>query len=265
MRVVTFNVLHGRSLADGRVDPGRLQAEIAGLDADVLGLQEVDRAQPRSGRIDLPALAAAAVGSGAAYRYLPALMGTPGGTWSAAVDGDEDRLDEPSYGIALVTRLPVRSWHSVRLKAAPMRSPVAVPGGPSGGRLGGARVMLLQDEPRALLAAVVDGPNGPLTVGTTHLSFVPGWNAWQLRRACAELRRLPAPRILLGDLNIPGRLAGAVSGWRLLARAATYPSPEPQIQLDHVLGDGPLPEVVGAGARALVVSDHCALVVDLPG
>jgi hypothetical protein len=49
----------------------------------------------------------------------------------------------------------------------------------------------------------------------------------------------------------------------MLARAATYPSPGPRVQLDHVLGDGPLPPVAGAEARTLAVSDHCALMVDL--
>ncbi|PZS32005.1 MAG: endonuclease [Pseudonocardiales bacterium] len=262
MRVVTFNVLHGRSLSDGEVDADRYQAEIAGLDADVLGLQEVDRAQPRSGRSDLAALAARAVGGkaagdAAAYRFVPAVMGTPGEAWTAATEGDAERVDEPSYGVALVTRLPVRSWHTVLLRGAPMRSPILVPGS------GKARMLLVRDEPRALVAAVVEGPAGPMTVATTHLSFVPGWNVWQLRRVCRELRRLPAPRILLGDLNIPGGLAGTISGWQLLARAATYPGPEPQLQLDHVLGDGRLPDVAGARARAMAISDHRALIVDL--
>lgn len=256
MRVATFNVLHGRSLTDGRVERGRLAEEIAALGADLLGLQEVDRAQPRSALLDIPAIAAAAIGPGAAYRFVPVMIGTPGQTWTAAVTGDEDRVGEPAYGIALVTRLPVRSWHVVRLKAAPTRSPVAMPGTK-------LRLMMLQDEPRALLAAVVEGPSGPMTVATTHLSFVPGWNVWQLRRACRELRRLPAPRLLLGDLNIPGRLAGVLSGWQMLARAPTYPNPEPQLQLDHVLGHGNVPAVIGARARAMRVSDHCALVVDL--
>ncbi|MDP9239167.1 MAG: endonuclease/exonuclease/phosphatase family protein [Actinomycetota bacterium] len=259
MRVVTFNVLHGRSLSNGEVDAGRFQAEIVGLDADVLGLQEVDRAQPRSSRLDLAALAALAVGEGADYRYVPALMGTPGEPWRAATSGDVERTDEPSYGVALVTRLPVQSWHTVLLKGAPMRSPILLSDS-AGGR---ARVILVRDEPRALVAAVVDGPGGPMTVATTHLSFVPGWNVWQLRKVCRELRRLPAPRILLGDLNIPGAVAGVLSGWRLLARAATYPGAEPQAQLDHVLCDGPVPGVAGSEARAMGISDHRALIVDL--
>ena len=36
MRLATFNVLHGRSLADDRVDKERFAEAIASLDADVL-------------------------------------------------------------------------------------------------------------------------------------------------------------------------------------------------------------------------------------
>jgi endonuclease/exonuclease/phosphatase family metal-dependent hydrolase len=146
------------------------------------------------------------------------------------------------------------------LPAAPVRSPVFVPG-PRGG------LILLDDEPRVLLTAVVDTPRGPLTVATTHLSFVPGWNVHQLRLAVRALRALPAPRILLGDLNLPGRLAGMVSGWRMLARAATYPSPAPKVQFDHVLldrrGAGDLGVARSVRTPAVGLSDHRPLVVQL--
>jgi endonuclease/exonuclease/phosphatase family metal-dependent hydrolase len=57
-----------------------------------------------------------------------------------------------------------------------------------------------------LIAAVLETPAGPMTVANTHLSFVPGWNGAQLRRAARAVRSLPAPRVLLGDLNLPGAL-----------------------------------------------------------
>ncbi len=63
MRLATFNVLHGRSLADDRVDRERFAEAIASLDADVLALQEVDRGQERSHRLDLTAVAAEAMGA----------------------------------------------------------------------------------------------------------------------------------------------------------------------------------------------------------
>ena len=61
MRLVSFNLLHGMSLSDGRVDRQRICSAVAALDADVLALQEVDRDQPRSGGLDLTALAADAL------------------------------------------------------------------------------------------------------------------------------------------------------------------------------------------------------------
>src|SRR3712207_2368479 len=103
MRLATFNLLGGLSLVDGRVDPDRLIADIASLDADVLGRQEVDRATPRSDGVDMAALAAETVGPQAAWRFAPALMGTPRATWAPAVDGDEERGDAPAFGIALVS------------------------------------------------------------------------------------------------------------------------------------------------------------------
>jgi endonuclease/exonuclease/phosphatase family metal-dependent hydrolase len=264
--MVTFNVLHGRSLRDGRVDGDRYVEAVRALDADVLGLQEVDLAQPRSGHLDLAGLAAEAVGAGvgsggvATYRFVAAINGTPGERFTAAAPGGSDGGsdgDGPCFGVALVSRLPVRSWHVTRLAAAPVRSPVYVPG-PTG------PLRLLRDEPRVVLAAVVDGPAGPVTVATTHLSFVPGWNVGQLRRVVRALRALPGPRLLLGDLNMPARLAGVVSGWRSLARLATYPTGRPRVQLDHVLAESPGRwRVLSADAPESSVSDHRPLVVDV--
>jgi endonuclease/exonuclease/phosphatase family metal-dependent hydrolase len=259
VRLATFNLMHGRSLHDGRVEPQRLRAAVAGLDADVLGMQEVDRDQPRSGKVDLAALAAAALGERTAFRFAPAVIGTPGEGFRAATAADPGD-GEPHYGVALATRLPVLSWHETRLPAAPVRSPVFVPG-PGGG------VILLDDEPRVLLVAVVEASTGPMTVATTHLSFVPGWNVRQLRRVIRALRTLPAPRLLLGDLNLPGRMAAVVSGWTMLAHRPTYPSAMPRVQFDHVLldprGGMRLPPVRGVEAPAVAISDHRPLVVQL--
>ena len=136
----------------------------------MLGLQEVDRGQPRSGGHDLIAVAAGAMGGEG--RFAPAIIGTPGERWRAAADGDgpgragvRDRPGQPAAGAR---------WPVTRLPSAPVRSPVLIPGRTR-------RVIWLRDEPRVLLAAVVDAPTGPMTVATTHLSFVPGWNG----RSCA--------------------------------------------------------------------------------
>ncbi len=255
MRLATFNLLHGRSLSDGTVHADRIHAAIADLDADVLGLQEVDRAQPRSGLLDLTALAADALGA-VTHRFAAAVVGTPGHTWAPWHAGADH--SHPQYGIALVSRYPVRQWLITQLPGAPIRSPVLVPG---------SGLLLLHDEPRVMLAAVLDTPRGPLTVGTTHLSFVPGWNVRQLRAAVRALRTLPGPRILLGDLNMPAGPVRAFTGWRSLARAATFPSPRPRTQLDHVLADprggAGLGRVVQVRTPRAGVSDHRPLLVHL--
>lgn len=303
MRLASFNVLHGRSLADGVVSTERLVEACVSLNADVLCLQEIDRGQPRSGGVDQ--VAAVAEGMGAQWwRFEPALIGIPGGTWRAATDGDwqgDASTAEPAYGVGIVSRLEVASWHAVRLAPAPVRAPVVVPGGRG-------RFIWLRDEPRVGLAAALASagasaagassagaisalagaalagagrgpsrpdrslpdrslPDGSLMVATTHLSFVPGYNALQLRRLTRALAGLGgAPggaTVLLGDMNLPGRLPAAASGWRPLARVRTYPAQRPSLQVDHALGHGPVPPVERVEARLLLLSDHRALVVDL--
>ncbi|WP_433053688.1 endonuclease/exonuclease/phosphatase family protein [Dactylosporangium sp. CS-033363] len=259
MRLGTFNLMHGRSLTDGLVETGRIGTAIGELDADVLGLQEVDRAQPRSGHADLATIAAEALGARHAM-FVPAVVGTPGEAFRAATDDDSDGVD-PHYGVALVSRYPVLSWHITRLPAAPLRAPIMIPGPKR------MNILLLDDEPRVLLAAVVATPLGRVTIATTHLSFVPGWNVRQLHLVRRALRRLPAPRILLADLNLPGGLPRLFSGWHRLAGVPTYPSPAPQVQFDHVLADSRgierLPRVLGVDSPRLPFSDHRPLVVTL--
>lgn len=253
MRLVTFNVLHGRSLTDGRVDGARFEAIVASLDADVLAMQEVDRGQVRSGGLDLARIAAEAMGA-VAWWFAAAAVERPGQGWRAATATDAEGAGA-AYGVALLSRYPVSSWYEVRLPALPVRSPVFLPGS--------GRVQLLPDEPRVALVAVLQTPAGVMTVAATHLSFVPGWNAAQLTGLVHRMRQFPRPLLLLGDLNLPGALPRLLTGWRPLAGAATFPAPDPRLQIDHVLGWGPLPRVRSACAPHLAISDHRPLVVDL--
>ena len=258
LRLASFNVLHGRSLADGEVSTERLVTACASLKADVLALQEIDRNQARSGGVDQTAAVAERMGA-AAWRFEPALIGEPGATWRAAEDADDPASADAGYGVGLVSMLPVREWHVVRLRAAKVRAPVAVPGGRG-------RFILLPDEPRVALAAEVNTDWGPLVVASTHLSFVPGWNLAQVRQVTRALAAIGPPCVLLGDLNFPGRLPARVTGWRPLAEVRTFPGAKPSMQIDHALGHGLLPLVAAAEARELPLSDHRALVIDLgPG
>src|SRR5690606_37783598 len=121
---------------------------------------------------------------------------------------------------------------------------------------------LVPDHQRVALAAVLVGPDGPFTVAAAHLSFVPGFNVRQLRAIVAWLAQLPPPRLLLGDLNLPGTTPAVLTRWAQLARVPTYPSWRPRVQWDHVLADGLGREAVRAVAsHRLAVSDHTALTV----
>jgi endonuclease/exonuclease/phosphatase family metal-dependent hydrolase len=281
LKVATFNLLHGMALDDGSTGPERLAEAMAELDADIVALQEVDRHQERSGEVDQAAVAARAMGA-EAWWFLAAVHGVPAPVsgWLPTAEAPvrhvygpvHDGEGGPSYGIALLSRLPVRRWRARRFPAAPLSLPLRVQGRPG--------LTRVPDEPRSVLAAVVDGPHGPLTVLAAHLSFVPGWNVSQLARIGRSSADLPRPQLLLGDFNLPGRVPQAVVGrrergaagrnrrhrvrWHSLARVPTYPSYRPRVQFDHVFGHGFPPDVVRRSeAVRLGVSDHCALVVEL--
>jgi endonuclease/exonuclease/phosphatase family metal-dependent hydrolase len=304
IRLATANVLFGMSLTTGQSDIGSMTEAIRGLDADICALQEVDRHQMRSGGVDQTAAVATAMG--ASWCFAPAIVGEPGGRWRPAELGDAASVGAsgvptsnathavPAYGIALLSRHRVRSWHTFVLAAAPVSSPIL---NPATGRL-----MLLRDEPRVAIVAVLDVGGFALTVAATHLSFVPGWNVRQLRQLARSLRAFPGPCVLLGDLNLPrplperilrGRavrrglpwaqfgvspvvrrnksidvanpdLSRELLGWHATVVGATFPAPAPKVQLDHVLvrANSGL-EVVGSEVVHLAISDHRALVVDL--
>jgi endonuclease/exonuclease/phosphatase family metal-dependent hydrolase len=254
MRVASFNILHGRSVRDGVVDVDRLRAAVRELDPDVLAMQEVDCDQPRSDRADLTAVAAETMGA-VSHRFVAALAGTPGATWIAATGSEQP--GKAAYGIALLSRYPARNWQVLRLPRIPVRFPMYLPGP--------GRVMMVREEPRAAVVAQLETPGGDLTLANTHLSFVPGWNRWQLRRLVRAVGAMPGPHLLVGDLNLPPAAVASCTDLRPLAALPTFPADEPDRQLDHMLTDHPTMRAGACAAPLLPISDHRALVVDIAG
>jgi endonuclease/exonuclease/phosphatase family metal-dependent hydrolase len=249
--VATFNILHGRTVGGG-VDPDRLRESVRLLDADVLALQEVDVEQERSGRADLTAVAADAMGA-VAHRFVAAISGTPGATWMAATG--EQLPGTAGYGIALLSRYPVLSWQVLPLPRIPFRFPMYVPGS--------RRVRVIDEEPRTAVVALLETPWGQVTFANTHLTFVPGWNRRQLRRLVEDLQGFPGPRMLAGDLNLRSSAVRRSTGMRSLGEAATFPAGSPRRQIDHILTDDARLEARRCEAPLMPISDHRPLVVDV--
>jgi endonuclease/exonuclease/phosphatase family metal-dependent hydrolase len=259
VRVATWNLLHGMDVRTRRVDLGAVADGIAALDADVVAVQEVDRALSRSG--DTDQIAALADKLGWHGVFAPALLGEPVRSWDALPDHSPDP-GGPAYGIGLLSPYPL-------LDVARL----ALPGGADRRRRAEAVEVLEQRppgwdrEPRIVLRARLAHPGGDVVVASTHLSYV-AWRAVrQLRRALAWVAQ-DGPAVLLGDLNLPRRplrVALTASGWVAGdPAAATYPAWRPRMQLDHVL-------VRRARVRATRVaqrgtSDHLPVVAEVdPG
>ena len=277
IRLATFNLLHGVPILGGAATPAgttlpagddeSLRQAVKEINADVIGLQEVDVWQPRS-RWAHQVRSVAEAMDASDWLFAASVSGTPGEDgWTEAsdqqihgsADPDLDLEQTPLYGVGLVSRRPVLSWRTIRFDAAPLSLPLMIPSQPR------PRFIKVADEPRSAIAAIIQGDQGIFTVATAHLSFVPGFNVKQLRQLRTWLADLPRPLVLMGDFNLPGNLPARITGYTSLVKQATYPSMRPTAQLDHILADG-LPDgamPATAIVHRLHVSDHAAVSTDL--
>ena len=129
MRVATFNLLHGRSLTDGQVRDGRPAARRPRSIADVVGLQEVDRAQDRSGGVDQTALVADGAGRRAGAGSSRPSTARRAATWTPSTqdDGVADRTARRTAS-AWSPGYRCWSWRVRRFGPAPIGMPLLVPG-----------------------------------------------------------------------------------------------------------------------------------------
>jgi endonuclease/exonuclease/phosphatase family metal-dependent hydrolase len=237
LRGATWNIAGARREGSSVVDLAAVLAAVRALDADLLAVQEVDRQLARSGRADQPRAIAEARGAGWFWSYAPALVGDDFRPLSGPDPGG------PAYGNLLLSRLPLEAVEQLRFP-------------PAGG-----------GEQRTAVVGMIRVGGRPVTVASAHLSNKQGHNVRQLRELQGVLEGRPAPRLLLGDLNLPwlALLLASRRGWPGAGRGDTIPNSRPNRQLDHLLRNDPGGVLRPRGARVVAapVSDHRALVVDL--
>ena len=212
-----------------------LNAALGQLASDVIGLQEVDYFLERSGKHNQVAQVAAQMGA-KDWAFAPSLMGSPDEEWRNPNERDAKVVTQssdeslPGYGIGMVSKLPVTSWHRLDLKGSPVGVLMAFPVD------GKMKRFYVRDHPRSALAAHLE--NGWLIINT-HLSFVPGFSLMQLIKIKRWANTLgvddKSKIILMGDLNIPMAIFAHGFKWKSLATQRTFPSWYPKVQIDYFL------------------------------
>lgn len=223
---------------DRRIAPERISEVIAGCNADIVALQEIDVGRLRSGGVDQADFIAARLGF--TSHFHPALQ-----------------IADEQYGDAILTRCPSRF--------------VKV------GILPGAR-SLWPLEPRGAIwvEALIAGT--PLQVINTHFGLGRRERRAQAAALLGSdwVGRCSAPFIIAGDLNsLPQGLvhrsfATQMQDAHLLGAkgkpAPTFPSRRPLLRIDHIFVSQDI-EVTGASVvrsqLTRVASDHLPLVAKL--
>ncbi len=254
MKVISWNLLHGQNLQSAEPAHNWVDACTA-LGADLLGVQEVDENQPRSAKAKQVEEIAAALGT-THWAYARTVIGTPGEKWRHPATDEgvlHAEFNEPSYGIGLISKIPVRKWSRVELGRSWIGLPLPVASDK------GTRFIYVKDEPRVALIAELE--NG-YTVAVTHLSFVPFVNYFQLRKLQRIMKKLPGRKLIIGDLNLGWNIPGRFTKWQSLGGRNTYPSWKPAIQFDYILA-AQNETITPLAHPAVGVSDHASIGVDL--
>jgi endonuclease/exonuclease/phosphatase family metal-dependent hydrolase len=226
-RVATFNILHG-ARPGGAVDLDQLTRDCAALDADVLGLQEVDRHVWRSGLRDQGRTVARAMG----VRH--AFVAASRRHWFGG------------FGNSLLTRGTLFDVDRRPLPGKPGRESRAV----LIGRVAVAGLEVAVGVTHLQARHQVGGSTGPALA--------------QLAAAVDALNERPPPRVLLGDFNLqPDEAEPVVTarGFTVAPSGPTFPARVPRIRIDYVAVAGLAIEAVEVAEA--VVSDHRPLVAEL--
>ena len=270
MRITSWNLLHGQGARNLRDIANTLDV---GKSDFVIGVQEVDAYQDRSDQVFQVADLASELGA-KYFAFVRCVIGTPGFKWrkvrkdeavlitnSGPINSGEKSDNPPSYGIGLITNIPVIKWEVLTLGKSAIGLPLAFPDASGGPDVRPKlRFIYVKDEPRYAVAAQLE--NG-FTVVNMHLSFVPFVNIFQLWRVKRWLVKMPGKHILLGDLNLPFDLPIKFSKWKSLVTMASYPTWQPKIQFDYILSDKNTIAAVRPIYLRSDISDHLPVTIEI--
>jgi endonuclease/exonuclease/phosphatase family metal-dependent hydrolase len=245
------------------------------VNADVIGVQEVDEKLERSGEISQVRLLAESMGA-ADWAFAPSVIGTPGFKWRAVNSSDAEIVTNKNshtndgaelvggYGIGIASKVAVKHWDRIDLGRSVFGMPLIIPAEGKDGKQK-AKPIYVADEPRVALAATLE--NG-WTVINTHLSFVPFVNLYQLRKIKLWAKKLGKQYgtqvLIIGDLNLPKGIPALGSSWNSLITQNTYPSWGAKIQFDYILSNSLKTDQYEAlDTVATGISDHLPIRVKI--
>jgi endonuclease/exonuclease/phosphatase family metal-dependent hydrolase len=281
MRITSWNLLHGQGATNFRAIANTLDV---GRSDFVIGVQEVDAFQDRSDQVFQVADLASELGA-TYFGFVRCVIGTPGFKWrkvrkdeavlitnSDLMNSGRNSDNPPSYGIGLITNVPVKKWEILALGKSVVGLPLVFPAGSDGldesennssaesKAKPKLRFIYVKDEPRYAVAAQLE--NG-YTVVNVHLSFVPLVNLYQLWRVKRWLAKMPGKHFLIGDLNLPFNIPVKLSKWKSLVSMASYPTWQPKIQFDYILSDNTTSVAVRPIQIRSDISDHLPVTIEI--
>ena len=234
MRVMTFNIAHGRaevfhqSLLSADVIEKNLEGVAQVIEvADVVGLQEADGVSRWSGRIDHVKWLAQRARFGHAFR------------------GDHSRIPIAAYGTALLSREPMQDSKSIPF------------------------VESWRDTKGFVISTIRLPAIGNLEVDfvSVHLDFLsPAVRRRQMEQLGKELNARERPKIVLGDFNgsfakpssplAQFALTHGLQAFDAAASMPSYPANGPKRRLDWILASS-IFDFVNYQTLPARVSDHC--------
>ena len=167
-------------------------------------------------------------------------------------------LTDGEYGLAIISRLPVKAWHSLDLFPSPIGRRLTFKFGDT------EETFYVHDHPRAALAVILE--NGWCVVNT-HLSFVPVSSHLQMMRVVLWARKLAKQNncklLIGGDLNFEQvkwlKSFGLFDG----VFGKTFPAWEPETQIDHLLVEDLSDIKDSIIGEQCAISDHRWISVDI--